>query len=534
MSQVPPGAPNPFSSWPASVQPPAPPSPVAGGFGSPPPRPDRVEKPADGGRRDTPDPGTRRLSLIFSVVAFTLIGVVMLFQQLGQSATAPGSAADANTISAPGVANQTRMASSIMIRMNEFIKSMAGSDAEKATLQTEMKTVVGQIDDTAVTDVDKFRAAIAAAELESVDVANAKIEAMETKAREEGKDEPFAGFAEDRATLARIHAGEADQLSQPQREAFQQRHGYFADLALTFGKPATDPARAQVAGKGARILFVLVAFGVVFIVAALAGLVCFIVACVGLGSGRWKPAFVPPVTGGSVFIEVVAIFAGGFLLMKLVSGLLATVITNPTSHMNATLIVQWMLAAVCFYPLLRGVPMAEFRRRIGWTSGKGVLREIGAGVFAYLAFLPVFVVAILVALLMLMLWTFVTAGPEPVQPPDNPIPELIAGTSGFTLFLLFSLVTIWAPLVEETIFRGALFRHLRTRMGMFAAAAISAVCFGVMHGYPFILLLPVTTLGLGFAVMREWRGSLIAPIVAHFLHNATLFTFIVLFFGASM
>jgi membrane protease YdiL (CAAX protease family) len=39
-------------------------------------------------------------------------------------------------------------------------------------------------------------------------------------------------------------------------------------------------------------------------------------------------------------------------------------------------------------------------------------------------------------------------------------------------------------------------------------------------------------LGFGFAMMREWRGSLIAPMVAHFLHNATIMTFAILFFGS--
>jgi membrane protease YdiL (CAAX protease family) len=38
-------------------------------------------------------------------------------------------------------------------------------------------------------------------------------------------------------------------------------------------------------------------------------------------------------------------------------------------------------------------------------------------------------------------------------------------------------------------------------------------------------------LGFGFALMREWRGSLIAPIVAHFMHNATVFTILLLLFS---
>jgi len=46
-----------------------------------------------------------------------------------------------------------------------------------------------------------------------------------------------------------------------------------------------------------------------------------------------------------------------------------------------------------------------------------------------------------------------------------------------------------------------------------AAAAASA---------PFAATLSTEALGTVFAIMREWRGSLIAPITAHMLHNGTV------------
>jgi len=52
------------------------------------------------------------------------------------------------------------------------------------------------------------------------------------------------------------------------------------------------------------------------------------------------------------------------------------------------------------------------------------------------------------------------------------------------------------------------------------------LAFGLMHGYELFMLMPVISLGFGFAFLREWRGSLIAPMVAHFLHNATVLTFL--------
>jgi membrane protease YdiL (CAAX protease family) len=63
------------------------------------------------------------------------------------------------------------------------------------------------------------------------------------------------------------------------------------------------------------------------------------------------------------------------------------------------------------------------------------------------------------------------------------------------------------------------------------AAIITAAAFGVMHGYHFIMLTPVISLGVMFALMREWRGSLIGPIFAHMLHNGTLVALLIVIFS---
>jgi membrane protease YdiL (CAAX protease family) len=45
------------------------------------------------------------------------------------------------------------------------------------------------------------------------------------------------------------------------------------------------------------------------------------------------------------------------------------------------------------------------------------------------------------------------------------------------------------------------------------------------------MLLPVITLGAMFAFMREWRGSIIGPMVAHGMHNAFIITTVMLLLG---
>ena len=64
------------------------------------------------------------------------------------------------------------------------------------------------------------------------------------------------------------------------------------------------------------------------------------------------------------------------------------------------------------------------------------------------------------------------------------------------------------------------------------AALVSALMFGLMHGYNILLLGPVITLGFVFALMREWRGSLICTMTAHFMHNATSLALVLMFMQA--
>jgi membrane protease YdiL (CAAX protease family) len=181
------------------------------------------------------------------------------------------------------------------------------------------------------------------------------------------------------------------------------------------------------------------------------------------------------------------------------------------------LLGQWSLVLLVLWPLARGMRFDQFCNEVGWRRGRGVLHEIGAGLAAYIAALPIYVaVAITVAILM---WAVrqITGADPPM--PDNRVFEIFEkGTPAMTA-LLASLVVIWAPLVEETIFRGALFRAVRPRAGAVGAALLTAAMFALMHQYGLPQLIVVGTLGVIFALMREWRGSLLPSMTAHAVHN---------------
>ena len=70
---------------------------------------------------------------------------------------------------------------------------------------------------------------------------------------------------------------------------------------------------------------------------------------------------------------------------------------------------------------------------------------------------------------------------------------------------------------------------MRGRLHWALAAFFTAVLFAYMHSYGPLMVAPLIALGFMFAFMRQWRGSLIAPITAHFIHNASLVGFMIVF-----
>ena len=88
------------------------------------------------------------------------------------------------------------------------------------------------------------------------------------------------------------------------------------------------------------------------------------------------------------------------------------------------------------------------------------------------------------------------------------------------------LAVFIAPVVEETFFRGIVFRSIRDRRGFWLAAVISGVIFGLAHWVPSpwqdaVLLQSIMVFtGIALAWIYERRGSLLANIAAHMAFNA--------------
>lgn len=113
--------------------------------------------------------------------------------------------------------------------------------------------------------------------------------------------------------------------------------------------------------------------------------------------------------------------------------------------------------------------------------------------------------------------------------PDEP-QDLIAifksVESPAVLVGMLVVACVVAPLNEELIFRGTIFRYCRQRFGRGIAVVTSAALFGALHGN-WAGFLPLALLGAGLALAYERTGDIRVPIVAHALFN--LNTILILF-----
>jgi len=319
-------------------------------------------------------------------------------------------------------------------------------------------------------------------------------------------------------------------ISEADAERLKARHGWYGTLLTTHGESFDSGPRARMVANAEWIIVLMLGAIVVFGTAFLGGITAAAVMGVLVMQGKIKPHFRRPAPGGSVYLETAAVFVLGFLIFKVgVEPVLSLVITDRTVLLGVILALQWALLPIIFWPRLRGVSWQQWRKDVGISpvAGRSVFREIGAGIFGYFAALPLLAVAMAITILIVFARALFEGGGMGGEgggptPPSNPIAEMISQAPLWQLAMLFALATVWAPLVEECIFRGCLYRHVRSRLGVFLAALLTAGAFAFMHGYAAMLLLPVFTIGLIFAFIREWRGSIVSTITAHAMHNATV------------
>jgi membrane protease YdiL (CAAX protease family) len=100
---------------------------------------------------------------------------------------------------------------------------------------------------------------------------------------------------------------------------------------------------------------------------------------------------------------------------------------------------------------------------------------------------------------------------------------LSAGEAGLW-GLAFGVVSacLLAPVAEEILYRGVLFRSLRNRLGLLVAALLSSAVFAVLHFYNGYGLASVGVFGCACALFYASRTALCSCILLHMLYNTSI------------
>jgi len=249
--------------------------------------------------------------------------------------------------------------------------------------------------------------------------------------------------------------------------------------------------------------------GLLALVLLLGALLCALAAVVLAAKGRLRRRYVADPSANSAFIEAFALY---FVLFIVALGWLRRLFGWSG--------LQWEWLAWSIIPIvigwlgLRGVTAGERRRALGWHRGTGIVREIGAGVAGYLAGIVLMIVGLLLSYVLI-----VRSGISP----EHPIVHLLQGDRWHILGL-YALASVFAPVIEETMFRGVLFHHLRRRWAWGISAPLVSLLFAIVHPQGWVALPVLCSIAMVLAALREWRGSLIAPMVAHGLNNFVALT----------
>jgi membrane protease YdiL (CAAX protease family) len=167
-----------------------------------------------------------------------------------------------------------------------------------------------------------------------------------------------------------------------------------------------------------------------------------------------------------------------------------------TSTQAALLLVT--LLFVAWPRALSGAPAFD-----GGRLGRSILVGIGWGIVAWIV---ANVIGVLIGIAF-----------EALGIPTEPQAAELAIESLDPIVVVFAVV-VFAPLAEETFFRGVAYAGWRREHGVRRATLASAVVFAVIH-FSLLSLVPIFLLGLWLAWLYERTRSLLASIVLHATFN---------------
>jgi membrane protease YdiL (CAAX protease family) len=327
-------------------------------------------------------------------------------------------------------------------------------------------------------------------------------------------------------------------VSPAERAFLKSELGWYGDLALASSAPAEE--REQVLASAERTFLTITGTVLFLVFCGVAGLAGLILMLILFFLGVLRGGLQGGSPGGLIYAETFALW------MLLFTGLNVALVFLPEGmpRLPASGGVMLLSLVILAWPVMRGITWRQVRTDIGWTAGRRPLLEPLLGFGCYGMALPLLAIGVVMMLGLLALQNMASGtapGTDNFGPsgaPAHPIVLAVATGDWWTRLQILVLVAVVAPIVEETMFRGVLYRHLReatrqVRVGwsMLLSATVVSFIFAVVHPQGWIAVPPLMALSYAFCLAREWRGTLVPSMVAHGTNNGLLMLFLMLALG---
>lgn len=440
-------------------------------------------------------------------------------------------------------------------------KSFEVTSSELLGVNLTAKMLLGYRDPSALNQAEQFNAgpleqrygfAILVNEISGPEAALSALDRIdaemmeEVKARQErGEDDSFP--TESQVEIRRVlgtlfeqyETGDFDSsgLAESDRDLLGSRLGWVSKLALIPPKSPDRAARQEMTRTGQqlfRFLFTAMLLGIFALFASFAA----VFLCVTMFAANQVDAkFQNKSLHGFVYLETFAIWLVLFFGSQYLALWVSSMIQNSIVSMALSSVVFFGSLIALAWPMIRGIPFKTLRKDIGWELGNPLV-ETAVGGYSYLALLIPMVLGLSVSVLLGIGLSFLVSPSdfESAGPAGHPIAEDVANGGPYMWIPILIAACVAAPIVEETMFRGVLYRYLRDATNLQNARWISVAVSSLVGGLIFAMVHPqglvgipvLTTLAIGFALVREWRNSLIGPIVMHAINNTIVMSMLIM------
>jgi len=275
-------------------------------------------------------------------------------------------------------------------------------------------------------------------------------------------------------------------VSEESKALIKERLGFPGELFLLPEGTDQKAARKELLGGAATSVLSVFIFGAVGMFAGVVGLGCCLSFPIMIHKNKLTSYFFSSPTNHNIYIQTFAIWLVGFFGSSIALSFCG--LDDMTGMIIQPVIFFGSLSCL-LYPLLRGVTFRQLRYDIGWTLDRPVGDTFFAGV-SYMATLPCLIPGIIcITIVMTIVSQFTDLHEFARQTgPGHPIQEFLANGDWLMITIVILTACVAAPVVEETMFRGVLYRHLRdwsqhwTRWTSVAFSAIfNGFVFAAIH-----------------------------------------------------